>query len=91
MKIDMFKIVTTPLMTQILPLGIGMLVRSRLLKYAEKLQRPATLLSAILSLVVFALIISLQYRTLAEIRLVGFVGISVRGLFDGSLPPRLTS
>ena len=30
-----------------------------------------------LSLVVFALIISLQDRTLAEIRLVGFVGISV--------------
>jgi hypothetical protein len=58
-------------------LGIGLLVRSRLLKYAEKLQRPATLLSAIRSLVVFALIISLQYRTLAEIRLVGFVGISV--------------
>lgn len=72
LKIDMFKIVTTLLMTQILPLGIGMLGRSGLLKYAEKLQRPATLLSAILSLVVFALIISLQYRTLAEIRLVGF-------------------
>jgi bile acid:Na+ symporter, BASS family len=77
LRIDMFKIVTTLLMTQILPLGIGMLVRSRLLKDAEKLQRPATLLSAILSLVVFALIISLLYRTLAEIRLVGFVGINV--------------
>jgi bile acid:Na+ symporter, BASS family len=77
LRIDMFKIVTTLLMTQILPLGIGMFVRSRLLKYAEKPQRPATLLSAILSLVVFALIISLQDRTLAEIRLVGFVGISV--------------
>jgi BASS family bile acid:Na+ symporter len=38
LKIDMFKIVTTLLMTQILPLGIGMLGRSRLLKYAEKLQ-----------------------------------------------------
>jgi BASS family bile acid:Na+ symporter len=74
LRIDMFKIVTTLLMTQILPLGIAMLVRSRLLKYAEKLQRPATLLSAILSLVVFALIISLQDRTLAEIRLAGFVG-----------------
>jgi ACR3 family arsenite efflux pump ArsB len=36
LKIEMFKIVTTLLMTQILPLGIGMLVRSRLLKYAEQ-------------------------------------------------------
>ena len=76
LKIDMFKIVTTLLMTQILPLGVGMLVRSRL-KYAEKLQRPANLFSAILSFVVFAFIISLQYRTLAEIRWVGFVGLTL--------------
>jgi BASS family bile acid:Na+ symporter len=72
-KIDMFKIVTTLLMTQILPLGVGMLVRSRL-KYAEKLQRPANLFSAIRRFVVFAFMIGLQYRTLAEIRWVGFVG-----------------
>lgn len=77
LKIDMFKIVTTLLMTQILPLGIGMLVHSRLRKRAEKLQKPANLLSAVLSLVVFALIISLQYRTLAEIRWVGFVGLAL--------------
>jgi predicted Na+-dependent transporter len=76
-KIDAFKIVTTLLMTQILPLGIGMLVLSKLPKYAETLQRPANLLSAFLSLVVFTLMISLQYRILAEIRLVGFAGISV--------------
>ncbi len=76
LKIDMFKIVTTLLMTQILPLGVGMLVRSRL-KYAEKLQRPANLFSAILSLVVFAFIISLQYRTLAEIRWLGFAGLTL--------------
>jgi hypothetical protein len=72
----MFKIVTTLLMTQILPLGVGMLVRSRL-KYTGKLQRPANLFSAILSFVVFPFIISLQYRTLAEIRWVGFVGLTL--------------
>jgi predicted Na+-dependent transporter len=38
LKIDTFKIVTTLLMTQILPLGIGMLVHSKLPKYAEKLR-----------------------------------------------------
>jgi predicted Na+-dependent transporter len=77
LKIDTLKIVTTLLMTQILPLGIGMLVHSKLPKYAEKLRKPANLLSAFLSLVVFALIISLQYKTLAEIRWVGFVGITI--------------
>jgi bile acid:Na+ symporter, BASS family len=75
LKIDTFKIVTTLLMTQILPLGIGMLVHSRLQKHAAKLRQRANLLSAVLSLVVFALIISLQYKTLAEIRWVGFVGL----------------
>ena len=77
LKIDMFKIVTTLLMTQILPLGIGMLLHSRLQKHAAKLQKRANRLSAILSLVVFALIISLQYKTLAEIRWVGFVGLTL--------------
>jgi BASS family bile acid:Na+ symporter len=77
LKIDTFKIVMTLLMTQILPLGIGMLVYSKLPKYAEKLRKPANLLSAVLSLVVFSLIIGLQYRTLAEIRWVAFVGINL--------------
>ena len=77
LKIDTFKIVTTLLMTQILPLGIGMMVHSRLQKHAAKLQKRANLLSAVLSLVVFALIISLQYKTLAEIRWVGFVGLTL--------------
>jgi bile acid:Na+ symporter, BASS family len=53
LKIDTFKIVTTLLMTQILLLGIGMLVHSKLPKYVEKLRKPANLLSAVLSLVVF--------------------------------------
>jgi bile acid:Na+ symporter, BASS family len=59
LKIDTFKIVTTLLMTQILPMGIVMLVHSRLRKHAEKLQKPANPLSAIVSLVVFVFIISL--------------------------------
>ena len=54
-----------------------MLVRSRLRKHAEKLQKPANLLSAVLSLVVFAFIIGLQYKTLAKIRWVGFLGLTL--------------
>ena len=81
LKTDTFKIVTTLLLTQILPLGVGMLVHSRLQKHAAKLQKRANLLSAVTSLVVFALIISLQYKTLAEIRWVGFVGLTLLILF----------
>jgi bile acid:Na+ symporter, BASS family len=77
LKIDAVKIVTTLLMTQLLPLGIGLLVRSKRPRLAEKLQKPANLISAALSIVVFTLIIAIQYRTLAEIRWKGFVGISV--------------
>src|ERR1700752_4019866 len=44
LKIDTFKIVTTLRMTQILPLGIGMLVHSKLPKYADKLRKPANVL-----------------------------------------------
>jgi BASS family bile acid:Na+ symporter len=73
LKIDTVKIVTTLLMTQLLPLGVGLLVRSKRPALAEKLQKPANLLTGILSLVVFALIIALQYRTLAEIRTKGYV------------------
>jgi bile acid:Na+ symporter, BASS family len=77
LKIDTFKIVTTLLMTQILPLGIGILVHSKLSRHAERLRKRANLLGAVLSLVVFTLIITLQYKTLAEIRWPGFVGINL--------------
>jgi BASS family bile acid:Na+ symporter len=74
-RIDAVKIVTTLLMTQLLPLGIGLVVRSKFAQLAEKLQKPANLLTAILSIIVFALIIVLQYRTLVDIRWKGFSGI----------------
>jgi bile acid:Na+ symporter, BASS family len=69
--------VTTLLMTQLIPLGIGLLVRSKRPQLARKIQKPANLLTAALSLVVFSLMITLQYRTLAEIRAKGCVGICI--------------
>jgi len=74
-RIDTARIVTTLLMTQLAPLGIGLLVRESRPQIAEKLKKPASLLTGVLSLAVFALVIALQYRTLAEIRPKGFVGI----------------
>jgi bile acid:Na+ symporter, BASS family len=77
LKIDTVKIVTTLLMTQFIPLGIGLLIRAKRPLIAEKLKKPANMLSAVLSLLVFALIIALQYRTLVEIRAKGYVGICI--------------
>jgi bile acid:Na+ symporter, BASS family len=75
LKIDIVKIVTTLLMTQLIPLGIGLLIRAKRPRFAERLKKPAKLLSAVLSLLVFASIMALQYRTLAEIWAKGYVGI----------------
>ncbi len=75
LKIDSIKIVTTLLMTQLLPLGIGLLVRSRRPQLAERLKKPASQFTAVLSVVVLVLIITLQYRTLADISWKGFAGI----------------
>lgn len=75
LKIDSVKIVTTLLMIQLLPLIIGLWVHAKRPLLAERLKRPANLLSAVLSLLVFALIIILQYRTLTEIHAKGYFGI----------------
>jgi prepilin signal peptidase PulO-like enzyme (type II secretory pathway) len=65
------------LMTQIVLLGVGILVHSKLPRHAERLQKPANLLTGALSLVVFGPIIAVQYKTFAEIRRKGFVGINL--------------
>ena len=75
LRVDAVKIVTTLLMTQLLPLGIGLRLRFKRPQFAERLRKPANVLSAALSLVVFALIIALHFRTLVEIRGKGYLGI----------------
>jgi bile acid:Na+ symporter, BASS family len=77
LKFDTVKIATTLLMAQLLPLGVGLLVRFKLSQVAERLRRPANLLTAFLSVVVFVLLVTLQYPTLAEIRWKSFAGICV--------------
>jgi bile acid:Na+ symporter, BASS family len=75
LKIDSVEIVATLLVTQLLPLIIGLWVHAKRPLLAERLKRPANLLSAVLSLLVFALIIIQQYRTLTEIHAKGYLGI----------------
>ena len=77
LKIDTSKIVTTLLMTQILPLGIGIIVHSKRPRNAERLRKPSNVLGALLSLAVVALIVTGQSRTLTEIRGSAFVGINL--------------
>jgi predicted Na+-dependent transporter len=75
LKIDTVKIATTLLILQLLPLIIGLWVHAKRPLLAERLRQPANLISAGLSLLVFTLIIILQYRTLTEVHAKGYFGI----------------
>jgi BASS family bile acid:Na+ symporter len=75
LPVDAVKIVTTLLVTQLLPLGAGLLVRHRWPGLAGRLKRPAAMVGTLLNLVTFGLILAAQYHTLLAIRPVGFVGM----------------
>jgi BASS family bile acid:Na+ symporter len=77
LKIDTVKIVATLLMSQLLPLAIGLVIRSRRPHLAQRLLKPLNAVTGILSVVVFTLIIAIQYQTLADIRARGYIGICV--------------
>ena len=77
LRVDAVKIVTTLLVTQLLPLGAGLLVRHRWPILADRLKRPATLVGTLLNVVTFGLILAAQYPMLLEIRPTGFVGMFV--------------
>jgi BASS family bile acid:Na+ symporter len=67
--------VSTLLVTQLLPLCMGLCVRHWLPQLATTLQKPANLLSAVLSLLTFGAILIAHGHVLAEIRPVGYVGM----------------
>jgi bile acid:Na+ symporter, BASS family len=77
LKVDAVKMVGTLLLTQLLPLAVGLAVRHRRPKLADKLKKPAHLLSTVLNVVVIGCILVIQFQKLAEIRPVGFVGMLV--------------
>ena len=76
-RINVIGIVSALLVTQLLPLLLGMLVRHRYPQLAEKLLSPLELLSKILNLSAAALILGTQFPMLAEIRPRGFVGMLI--------------
>jgi BASS family bile acid:Na+ symporter len=83
LRLGLVGILRALVILQLLPLLIGLLVRRRCPGWANKLITPLDFFSKILTLGVVCLITGAQFRTLTEIRLTGFIGMSV--LLVGSL------
>jgi len=82
-SIDPLKIVSALLVTQLLPLLLGLVVRHRYPHVAERLLGPLELVSKVLNLAVVALILASQFQMLAAIALRGLVGMLI--LLAGTL------
>jgi BASS family bile acid:Na+ symporter len=75
LRVDATRIVGTLLMTQLVPLCVGVAVRQWRPLLADRLQKPANLVSKVLNLVVVGVILVTQLQMLTEIRPRGFVGM----------------
>lgn len=75
LSVDAGKMVVTLLVTQLLPLCIGLVVRQWRPTLAARLLTPANRLSAVLNLSAIGLILAVQFRSLTAIRPVGFLGM----------------
>jgi bile acid:Na+ symporter, BASS family len=74
-RINVIKMVGALLGAQLLPLCVGLVVRQRYPAWARRFQKPAAALGVVLNLLLLAVILFVQFRVLAEIRLVGYVGM----------------
>jgi BASS family bile acid:Na+ symporter len=75
LHVDAAKIIATLLATQLAPLCLGLGVRHWLPGLANRLQRPANVLSAILNLATIGIVLVVYFPLLAAIRLRGYVGM----------------
>lgn len=75
LAVDAGKIAMTLLLAQFLPLAIGMAVRHRWPKLADRLKKPADRLSLILNLALFALILWAQWDMIRDVSLQGYFGM----------------
>lgn len=74
-SVDVVRIISTLVMTQILPLCLGLWLRHQRPAFAAILQKPANRLSAILSLGAVGLIVYAQFDLLMQIRLRAYTGM----------------
>jgi len=77
LAIDYLQIAGTLLVTQIIPLGIGLAMHEWLPALSARLVKPISLVANILLLAVVAIILATQYQTLEAFRLRGWVGMFV--------------
>jgi BASS family bile acid:Na+ symporter len=63
--------------TQILPLAIGIGVRHKASKFAERVAKPLGLLANLMLVAVVILVLINQFETLAQIRLRGWIGMGL--------------
>ena len=76
-SIDAFGMVSSLLITQLLPLSLGLFVRHWRPELADRLLGQLELVTKILSLMTVGLILSTQWHMLTEIRLRGFAGMLI--------------
>ena len=94
LKISVVKMVSTLLGAQLLPLCAGVLLRRQYPALADNLKGPAGVLSAVLNSLTLAVILFVQFRVLAEIRLISYVGmlsLLIATMVAGALASRRTS
>jgi len=77
MQVDTVKLVGTLLVTQLLPLCVGLGVHHCRPRLAEKLRKPASLLSVVLGVSTIVLIIVVQFQLFAEIKLRAWLGMAI--------------
>jgi BASS family bile acid:Na+ symporter len=75
LQVDATRIVGTLLLTQLVPLGVGVALRQWQPRLADRLQKPGALLSKVLNLVALGLILFAQFHLLLEIRPRAFLGM----------------
>lgn len=75
LSINVVKLVGTLAVTQLLPLCVGLAVRQRYPVLAERMKKPLTGLSKLLNLMLVGVVLAVQFRMLAEIRLPAYLGM----------------
>jgi BASS family bile acid:Na+ symporter len=74
-EINVLKMIGTLLGAQLLPLCVGLWIRNSRPLLAERLKTPAKALSLCLNLLLLVVIIYVQFQTLSEIHLRGYLGM----------------
>jgi BASS family bile acid:Na+ symporter len=74
-QIDVFKMMSTLILVQLLPLGAGLGVRHFRPGMADRMLGPALKLGKVLNVAAIALILAADYHLLMEVRLKGLIGM----------------